>query len=285
MTMAKRSRMYFGLITGSQNNNLEGGVLRRNMSNFGSEINPDTGQFRTNVNGIANTISRLRMIGGNYNGTTTDNLNSDTNWNWNNGTGGCPAPNVSAPLANGELQDVGQSAGRNDVREHALLRWRRSADSAVQHRRQRLWHDRRNHDGSDQGDLEGSLRARLPTGGGFLACSRPFQTIISDINPSYDGDLPGSAFTGAITTTSTTPTTISGFNASSEGQAIWNAEFGAASRSVFIGDVNNVTDGAPTAKNAHQFRQYSRTFARRANQGRHLLFGQRGAIRTRDRPQ
>src|SRR5690606_3628715 len=29
------SRMYFGLITGTQNNNLEGGVLRRNMSNFG----------------------------------------------------------------------------------------------------------------------------------------------------------------------------------------------------------------------------------------------------------
>ena len=35
--------------------------------------------------------------------------------------------------------------------------------------------------------------------------------------------------------------------------AIWNAEFGAGSRSVFIGDVANVTDGAPTAKNAASF--------------------------------
>ncbi|MFZ1840043.1 MAG: PilC/PilY family type IV pilus protein, partial [Dokdonella sp.] len=38
-----------------------------------------------------------------------------------------------------------------------------------------------------------------------------------------------------------------------EGQALWNSEFGAGSKSVFIGDVNNVTDGAPTAKTASSF--------------------------------
>ncbi|SFN20538.1 PilC/PilY family type IV pilus protein [Dokdonella immobilis] len=245
------SRMYFGLITGSQNNNLEGGVLRRNMSNFGSEIDPDTGQFRSGVNGIANSISRLRMIGGNYNGSTTNNLNSDTNWNWANGTGNCPSIGDRA-INNGECRMWG-----NPLAEMMYESMRYYAGAAAPTARF-------NTGGASAGTTEettmGLTRetwkdpyAAAPAGGGFLSCSRPFQTVISDINPSYDGDLPGSAFTGAITTTSTTPGSISGFNASSEGQAIWNSEFGAGGRSVFIGDVNNVTDGAPTAKTASSF--------------------------------
>ena len=67
-------RMYFGLITGSQQNNLEGGKLRRNVGNFAGEINANTGQFRTDVNGIARSIDRLRMIGGAYNDGVTNNL-------------------------------------------------------------------------------------------------------------------------------------------------------------------------------------------------------------------
>jgi type IV pilus assembly protein PilY1 len=245
------SRMYFGLITGTQNNNLEGGVLRRNMSNFGSEINSETGQFLTAVNGIANSISRLRMIGGGYNSSVTNNLNSDTNWNWANGTGNCTSQGDRA-LNNGECRMWG-----NPLAEmmYESMRYYAGAASPTA---------RFNTGGGTQGTTEETTMgltkdtwkdpyAAAPTGGGFLACSRPFQTIISDINPSYDGDLPGSAFTGAITTTSTTPTSISGFNAASEGQAIWDLEFGAGARDVFIGDVNNVTDGAPTAKSASSF--------------------------------
>src|SRR5690606_35004806 len=82
----------------------------------------------------------------------------------------------------------------------------------------------------------------------YPSCARPHQTIISDINPSYDGDLPGSAFndTGA-------DAALPGLDVDSEGQAIWTAEFGAA-RSVFIGEVaGQTTDGAPTAKSASSF--------------------------------
>ncbi|MFX8813137.1 hypothetical protein ABTM61_19615, partial [Acinetobacter baumannii] len=32
----------------------------------------------------------------------------------------------------------------------------------------------------------------------YPSCAKPYQTVISDINPSYDGDLPGSAFSDAV---------------------------------------------------------------------------------------
>ncbi|HET9034247.1 MAG TPA: PilC/PilY family type IV pilus protein [Dokdonella sp.] len=246
------SRMYFGLITGSQFNNLEGGVLRRNMSNFGAEIDPDTGIFRSNVNGIVNTISGFRMIGGNYGNSTTDNLNSDSNWNWANGNGHCPSVGNRA-IDNGECRMWGNPLG-----EMVYESMRYFAGAAAPTTRFSTG------DPSGQGANEETAMklnketwkdpyAAAPTGGGFLSCSRPFQTLISDINPSYDGDVPGSPFTGAVTTTNDTPTSISSFSLQTEGQAMWNAEFGAGSKSVFIGDVNNVTDGAPTAKTASSF--------------------------------
>src|SRR5690606_38906278 len=74
-------------------------------------------------------------------------------------------------------------------------------------------------------------------------------TVISDINPSYDGDLPGTAFT---TPSISADPAVPGFHAADIGQAIWNDEIGGA-RSVFIGEVAGVTDGAPTAKNASSF--------------------------------
>lgn len=247
------ARMYFGLITGSQFNNIEGGVLRRNVSNFANEIDAGTGQFKTTVNGIANTISELRMIGAGYNGGITDNSSGDTNWNWNNNNGNCPTPDNSAPLNNGDCRMWG-----NPLAEMLYESLRYFAGAAGPTARFATG-------GNANGKAEETTMT-LPSpawvdpykpvasgGGGFLACAKPYQTIISDINPSYDGDLPGSAFTGAITTTSTTPAAIAGFNASAQGQLIWDAEFGAGSRSVFIGDVNNFTDGAPTAKLASSF--------------------------------
>ena len=87
---------------------------------------------------------------------------------------------------------------------------------------------------------------------GYPVCAKPYQTVISDINPSYDGDLPGSPFTGAVTTRNDTPTNIVGFDAATQGQAIWTHEFGGA-RNVFIGETPTLNDGAPTAKSASSF--------------------------------
>lgn len=246
------SRMYFGLITGSQFDNLQGGVLRRNVGNFADEINSNTGQFKSGVAGIANTISKFRMIGGGYEGGTADNSSSDRNWNWGNGTGNCPSVGNRA-INNGECRMWG-----NPIAEmmYESMRYFAGAASATPEFAT---------GGASQGTTEENTMTLSKAawkdpyksvdagGGGFLACSKPYQTVISDINPSYDGDLPGSAFTGVTSPTGSTPSGISSFNASSEGQAIWNAEFGAGSRRVFIGESAGVTDGAPTVKSASSF--------------------------------
>lgn len=226
------SKMYFGLISGSQFDNLQGGVLRRNVGNFADEIDPNTGQFRSDVNGIANTISKLRMIGGGYNSGVTDNTNSDTNWNWANGTGNCPSVGNRA-INNGECRMWG-----NPIAEMMYESMRYFAGAAAATPEFATG-------GASQGRTEETTMG-LSTdtwkdpytpadegGGGFLACSKPFETVISDINPSYDGDLPGSAFSGVTAPTGVTPSTISSFNAASEGQAIWNSEFsGGGSRKI-----------------------------------------------------
>lgn len=254
-------KMFFGLITGSQQNNLEGGVLRSNVEDFNREIDPDTGVFRSNVEGIVRSIDRLRMIGGGYANNVTDNTAGDTNWNWANtahGVGGNCASQGGRPVNNGECRMWG-----NPIAEmlYEGLRYFAGAGEPT---------ERFATGGSSQGIAEDN-RLAMPTPEwqdpyvealddegetirpAYPSCARPHQTIISDINPSYDGDLPGSAFEGAITSTSETPGTISAFDAEAEGQAIWTAEFGAA-RNVFIGEVEGLPDdGAPTAKSAGSF--------------------------------
>ena len=62
--------LQFGLMTGSYTNHVEGGVLRKNISSFADEVNPDTGQFTNPTDSIVRTIDRLRIYGySNGNGT------------------------------------------------------------------------------------------------------------------------------------------------------------------------------------------------------------------------
>ena len=248
-------KMFFGLITGSQANNIEGGVLRSNIEDFNREIDPATGQFRTDVDGIVRSIDRLRMIGGGYNSDVTDNSTGDTNWNWANaahGVGGNCVSQGGRPINNGECRMWG-----NPIAEMLFegLRYFAGAGAAT---------GRFSSGGSTQGQNEDS-RLGLPaatwrnpyvdtvvdgnvTQQAYPSCARPHQTIISDINPSYDGDLPGGAFndTGA-------DAALPGLDVSAEGQEIWNNEFGGPRR-VFIGEVDGTaSDGAPTAKTASSF--------------------------------
>lgn len=245
-------RMKFGLITGSQRNNLEGGVLRRNVLPFASEINANTGQFLAGANGIVRNLDGLRMIGGGYNDSVTNNLARNENWNWKNGSfGNCPDIGERG-LANRECRMWG-----NPVAEMLYESMRYYAGATVPTDRFA------NAPATSPGMLEEAAMglttetwrnpyAAAADGGlGYASCAKPYQTIISDINPSYDSDLPGSPFTGAVTAVNDTPPSVSSFNAATQGQTIWTHEFGAASRSVFVGQAGNAaSDGAPTAKSA-----------------------------------
>jgi len=74
--------IYFGLITGSYRKNKSGGVLRRNITSFSSEVNSNTGIF-TGVSGIVKNLNAIKIVNyqytdGSYGSTCTWGLYSFT---------------------------------------------------------------------------------------------------------------------------------------------------------------------------------------------------------------
>lgn len=212
--------MAFGLLTGSYANNLRGGVLRKNIASFRDEIDLDTGIF-TNVNGIVDTIDKLRIAGFNYGNYTHQSgfifnrvINNGEAYNWGN------------PVAEMMYEVLryfsGKSAGTSDF--------------------------------VYSGGADNTLGLPLPAWkdpyntatGGYPYCAKPIQMVISDVNASYDTDqIPGSAFssfTGDVT----------GLNVSTLADTIWSNEYG-SSQNIFIGESGGVSDGTPSAKTVTGF--------------------------------
>ncbi len=223
----ENNSMYFGLITGSYGKNTSGGVLRRKMDSIATEIN-DNGTFKTDADsaGIIASLNRLKVTG--FGG----NFQYDCGFNA-----------AARPITEGECQMWG-----NPIAEmmYESLRYFAGRGSAT----------------SDYATAFGFAEESRLEGGGLPvatwdnpysdptvhpSCAKPFQTVVSDINPSYDTDqLPGTAFgsfSGDLTPA---------LDVASLGQIIWTQEFG-GSRNVFIGDVAGVTDGAPTSKVVSSF--------------------------------
>lgn len=71
----------FGLMTGSFNKNLSGGVLRKNVASFTDEVDLDDGQFKSSANGIVKNLNALRIYGYDYSGGTYNDSSVD-NCNW-----------------------------------------------------------------------------------------------------------------------------------------------------------------------------------------------------------
>jgi type IV pilus assembly protein PilY1 len=59
-------QMLFGLMTGTYDKNISGGVLRQNVGNFSQEINTTTGVFNSATKGIVWNINKLRPYGYSY---------------------------------------------------------------------------------------------------------------------------------------------------------------------------------------------------------------------------
>ena len=222
----------FGLITGSYQNNYSGGVLRRNIASFKSEIDLSTGQFSAN-DGIARTIDRLTIHGwdgGQYDcGYKTDG---------NRLEGACKS--WGAPVAEMMYEGLRYFAGKpasTDAYSHDVGAGT-SADSVMGFTAPPAWLN--------------PYRAKVD--GGSPICSRPVQMVIADPLTSFDSDqLPGAVFDpmggfGNVLGTSD----LMGLNVKTESDTIWAAE-GLGSRKIFIGQVGALYDGNPTAKTADTF--------------------------------
>ncbi len=226
--------MLFGLITGTYFNNTEGGVLRRAVRSFRSEYDTNSGIFNSGVNGIVKTLNALKVVGFRYSG---NQYSFDSS---------CGALGTRA-LNNGECSDWG-----NPIAEMMYEGVRYFAGAAAATPRYATG-------GSTTGQTY-ETNLGLPTATwtdpynvttGYPSCAKPFETVISDINPNYDGGLPGNPF-GETTPDGTTPSALSSFNAATEGATIWTQEFGGA-KDIFIGQSGATANAAPTAKSASSF--------------------------------
>lgn len=216
----EKDDMYFGLLTGSYTNNLQGGVLRKAISSFSNEVNATTGVFNSGAAGIVRTLDRLKIDDpkndGNYEACTTGNI-----------------------LSNGSCRNWGNPLGEMMFEALRYLSGANTPTSSY------------TYSGTKDKGLElpkASWGDPYGVGGVGLKCSRPFMTVISDANPSYDGGLPGNSFGESAPATTSA---LNGLNVSSLGQAIWNTDIGSGAKKINIGQVGAaVTDYAPTAKTA-----------------------------------
>ncbi|QLI80764.1 hypothetical protein HZU75_04045 [Chitinibacter fontanus] len=214
--------MRFGLLTGSYSDNTQGGVLRKNIGTISDEINSADGTF-TNTVGIIRTIDNLRIEGFSnsreYYGVSTN----DNDCSYGNA--------FSKQLVNGRCSSWG-----NPVAEM-------------------LWETVKYYAGGSAGntsDAKGSA-LNLPVASwqdpyGLnnnvrrnSVCAKPVITLMSDINPNFDGNLSDAT----INSTS--------FNIQTILNNMWAAEFGSGSKNVIIGENGTTNDQAPTTKTASSF--------------------------------
>ncbi|QBQ56273.1 pilus assembly protein [Nitrosococcus wardiae] len=217
--------MYFGLLTGSYAKNTSGGVLRKNMGSITDEIDSSTGVF-TSTNGIIKTIDNLRIIQFDY---------GDHSYSpgWPNAPGQPSAWITTRPINEGEQPNWGNPTAEMIYEGLRYFAGKASPTS----------------DYAISSSTTPDADLGLPVASwddpyantNFPACSKPFQIVISDINPSYDTDqLPGSYF-------SSFSGDVSGLNSQTLADTISSHEPDVAG-SHFIGQSGTDADGAPSAK-------------------------------------
>ena len=210
-------RMYFGLITGSYANNLQGGVLRKNIGTITDEIDSNTGEF-TSVNGIISTISKLRIVGYDYGGGGV----YDQNCGWIS----------SQPLQNGQCRMWGNPIG--EMMYEAVRYFAGKASPTADFVYSGTTDD------STLGLPTATWKDPYNATTGSSYCAKPFMLVLSDIEPSYDSAMvPGTAF-GSYAGD------LPGLDAATLANTISTEE--GVSGSYYIGQSGSTYDGACTPK-------------------------------------
>lgn len=211
--------MQFGLITGSYDKNMSGGVLRKVVSNFKAEVNATTGVFTGSAT-IVSTFNKIRIR--DYNNTRTDQAYRG-GWLTTSAMGEGSFSDWGNPIGEMIYEALRYFAGKATpttayVTSPALKDSEVGLSVAT-------WDD----------PYSSSSAANAPT------CAKANILAISDPNPSFDSDqIPGShfnSFSGDLGT----------FNAKTEGDTITTYETGITGDR-FIGQSNATSDSAPTAK-------------------------------------
>ncbi|WP_342653714.1 PilC/PilY family type IV pilus protein [Pseudomonas sp. F3-2] len=212
------NQMYFGLMTGTYQNNIQGGAVRKAISSFSNEIDASTGIFIDG--GIVGTLNDLTFSSG-----CSSSGNTITN-------GTCP--NWGNPLAEMMFETMRYFSGATTPTSGYLSG---AADRLLGLSGLTTW--------TNPYSATPNANATNPT---YPSCSRPFETLFSDVNPTYDSDLPNSAFSTTNAPSSTTA--LDNLDVQALGRTIWNNDVGSGSKNVNIGETVGINDLAPTAKAA-----------------------------------
>ncbi|WP_426148397.1 hypothetical protein [Polaromonas sp. DSR2-3-2] len=215
----ENNSMLFGLITGSYDKNMSGGLLRKVVSSFADEVDSSTGIFASNAK-IVGTFDRLRIR--DFNNTKTDQSYKG-GWLTTSAMAEGNFPDWGNPIGEMMYEGVRYFAGKNaatsDYTSTGTID-RQVGLSTVP------WDD----------PYTSTSAAKAPW------CAKANFLTISDINPSFDSDqLPGSSFasfSGDLT----------GLNVTTEGGTITAVESQITGKR-FIGESDSAYDSAPTAKN------------------------------------
>lgn len=173
-----RSRMYFGLLTGSYNHNLQGGVLRKNIISISDEVDIGNGFFKTAENIPSNMLETFDKL------QITDYSDSTTNY------ANCVAQNQiisdgkcsvwGNPLAEMLYETLRYYSGKGtpntdyDYPQNQM-------DGGLNLPHPAYW-----------GYKDGNTRVFKGPYDIFPSCSKPFVILLSDVYPSFDADkLPG----------------------------------------------------------------------------------------------
>ena len=240
----------FGLLTGSYDTNVSGGVLRKAVSSFAGEVNPQTGQFTSNAT-IVQTFNNI-VISGFAGENTLQPIFSYRNFR---------TPSVGSYLSarimnEGEYPDWGNPIGEM---MYEALRYLSGAGKPVS----------AFSSGSANDNTIGLKRATWDKPYERAhQCSRPNLLVLSDINPSFDSDqLPGARFQSCTTVSGILKTSDSCTKAGGSGtfDPINNSKpldvgqllddigqkEGINGKDVFIGQSGSQTDWVPSIKRAN----------------------------------
>lgn len=216
--------MLFGLLGGSYDQHMSGGRLRKVVSSFANEINPNTGQFLVDAK-IVNTFNALRIRGFNQSTSNGEYWKSS------------PYADSAKAATEGQLVDWGNPIAEMMYEATRYFSGTKTPTSSFNVSSTMdtqvglssvTWDD----------PYESTSAANAPY------CSRANFLAISDINPSFDSDsVPGSVFnsyTGDLT----------GLDVSTRGNTITSVESNITGLR-FIGQSSALAssyDAAPTAK-------------------------------------
>ncbi|MBW1804608.1 MAG: hypothetical protein JRJ85_28255, partial [Deltaproteobacteria bacterium] len=169
-TYGEPGRMYFGLLTGSYDDNTQGGILRKQIGSITDEIDSSTGQL-TSVNGIIKTIDNMRISEFRY-----SDFSYEPGW--------AGAWVTTRSMNAGEFPDWGNPIAEMMYEGMRYFAGKGTATSAFT---------------DATSTVDSSLGLPEPSWGNpYNAdnyCAKPFMLVLSDIYPTYDSDdLPGSYF-------------------------------------------------------------------------------------------